>query len=132
MAQQKQAVDPAIANVPFPEKLELSESSENKHQEWTLFKQVFQNYEISSGLVHHEDRRRVATLLTCFSQSALRVFNSLTFGNEGESMNMTAVLEKMDEACKGVVNETFERYKFNTNVRKESEDSTRSIDISSS
>ena len=53
-----------IANVPFPAKLELSATGEERHQQWTLFKQVYDNYEVSSGLFKHEERLRVATLLT--------------------------------------------------------------------
>ena len=78
-----------------------------------LFKQIWQNYEISSKLVHHSSATRTATLLTCFQPSALKVYNSISFIEEADKTDIDVVLSKMSEFCKGVVNEMYERYLFN-------------------
>ena len=102
-----------LQHVPFPDKLDLKDNS-SRYQDWLLFKQIWQNYEISSQLVHHSSATRTATLLTCFQPSALKVYNSLSFVEEADKTDIDVVLSKMSEFCKGVVNETYERYLFNT------------------
>ena len=97
--------------MPFPDKLDLKNKS-SRYQDWLLFKQIWQNYEISSQLVHHSSATLTATLLTCFQPSALKVYNSLSFVEEADKTDIDVVL-KMGEFCKGVVNETYERYPFN-------------------
>ena len=54
-----------------------------------------------------------ATLLTCFQPSALKVYNSLSFVEKADKTDIDVVLSKISEFCKGVVNETYERYPFN-------------------
>ena len=44
----------------------------------------------------------------------LKVYNSLLFVEEADKTDIDVVLSKMSEFCKGVVNETYERYLFNT------------------
>ena len=99
--------------MPFPDKLDLKDNS-SRYQDWLLFKQIWQNYEISSQLVHHSSATCTSTLLTCFQPSALKVCNSLSFVEEADKTDIDVVLSKMSEFCKGVVYETYERYLFNT------------------
>lgn len=111
---------PAILqHVPFPPKLELKEGSARK-QDWETFRQIWDNYEISSMLADHPKRQRTATLLTCFSQSALKVYNGLQL-SEDEKFDIDIVLQKMEQACIGSVNETYERYIFHTKLQGTSE-----------
>ena len=79
---------------------------------------MWTNYEISSQLKEHATERRTATLLTCFWPSALKVFNSLNFGDKGQRYDIDIVLSKRTEFCQGIVNETYERYLFNTRRKK--------------
>ena len=44
-----------LQHVPFPEKLELS-SSDNRQSQWQRFRQIWDNYEISSGIADHDGR----------------------------------------------------------------------------
>ncbi|KXJ07257.1 hypothetical protein AC249_AIPGENE25139 [Exaiptasia diaphana] len=83
--------------------------------------QIWENYEISSQLKDHPKERRTATLLTCFQPSALQVYNSLSFASEQDKSDIDKVLEKMSEFCNGVVNETYERYLFNTRCQEPNE-----------
>ena len=100
-------------HVPFPDKLDLKDNS-SRYQTWLLFKQIWQNYEISSQLVHHSSATCTPTLLTCFQPSALKVYNGLSFVEEADKTDIDVVLSKLSEFCKGVVNEIYERYLFNT------------------
>ena len=56
-----------------------------------------------------------------FSPSALKVYNSLDFANEEEQYDIDLVLAKMTEFCRGVVNETYERYLFNTRSQRDNQ-----------
>ncbi len=112
-----------LQHVPFPHKLELKDMDRRK-EDWDLFKQVWENYEISSGLDRCPSKVRTATLLTCFSPTALKVYNQLDWEDEAHKTNITKVMEKFSELCKGVINETYERYIFNTR----SQNSDESVD----
>jgi hypothetical protein len=110
-----------LQHVPFPEKLILKDDASRK-KDWEMFKQIWENYEISSQRKEHPKRRRTATLLTCFTPSALKVYNSLLFNTEEDiKYDIDIVLEKMSEICRGVVNETYERYLFNTRTQESNE-----------
>ena len=109
-----QPVPQILQHVPFPSKLDFKDGASSRKSDWESFLQVWQNYEISSLLCDHPTERRTATLLTCFAPSALKVFNSLHFNDEAEKKNIDSVLDKMSRFCVGQVNETYERYMFNT------------------
>ena len=117
-----ESLDPRaiLQHVPFPSKLILKDDASRK-KDWEIFKQIWRNYETSSQLIEHPKKRRTATLLTCFSPSALKVYNSLNFANDNERCDIDIVLTKMTGFCQGVVNETYERYLFNTRSQGENE-----------
>jgi len=109
-----------LQHVPFPERLAFKDDATRK-QDWEMFRQAWENYEISPQLIDHPKKRRTATLLTCFSPSALKIYNSLTFESEDDKYDIDKVLEKMTTFCRGVVNETYERYIFNTRSQLDNE-----------
>ena len=51
----------------------------------------------------------------------MKVYNSLSFDNEEDKYDIDIVLNKMKEFCRGVVNETYERYVFNTRTQASNE-----------
>ena len=110
-----------LQHVPFLEKLELQEDPPSRKATWKAFQHVWVNYEICSGLNEYPTECRMATLLTCYSSSALQVFNSLTFTLENDKKDITIVLAKMDEACQGETNTTYEWYLINTRVQGQTE-----------
>ncbi|XP_006812157.1 uncharacterized protein LOC100366740 [Saccoglossus kowalevskii] len=110
----------SCSHVPFPDKLDLSDDR-SRAADWELFEQVWTNYEISSGLLEKDKKLRTATLLTCFSKSALQAFNSLSFDSEGDKQDIEIVMDKMRVLCVGQTNETYERYLFNMRVQKPDE-----------
>ena len=118
----KDAADPspALQHVPFPTKLILKDDAGRK-KDLEIFQQIWENYDISSQLNEYPTRRRTATLLTCFLPSALKVYNNFSFANEDDKYDIDVVLYKMTKFCRGVVNETYERYLFNIRSQSESE-----------
>ena len=80
-----------LQHMPFPDKLDLKDNS-SRYQDWLLFKQIWQNYEVSSQLVHHSSTTRTATLLTCFQPSVLKVYNSLSIVEEADKTDIDMVL----------------------------------------
>lgn len=113
--QAAQGAYPILQNVPFPNKLDFKDPHSIK-EDWEMFSQIWNNYEICSGLVNHTKQVRTATLLTCFQPSALKIYNSLGMSAE-EKTDIDVVLRRMEEHCRGVVNQTYERYKFNTRTQ---------------
>lgn len=61
-------------NIPFPAKLDIRG---NLATNWRHFKQVWENYEIATGLKDKNNELRVATLLTCLGAEALSVYDGL-------------------------------------------------------
>jgi len=119
-AEQSPRIPSILQHVPFPDKLAFRDDASRK-KDWEMFLQIWENYEISSQLIEHPKRRRTATLLTCFSPSALKVYNSLSFDRADDKQDIDKVIEKMTEFCQGVVNETYERYLFNTRSQQVNE-----------
>ena len=111
---------PVLQHVPFPTKLILKDDAGRK-KDLEIFQQIWENYDISSQLNEYPRRRRTATLLTCFLPSALKVYNNFSFANEDDKYDIDVVLYKMTKFCRGVVNETYERYLFNIRSQSESE-----------
>ena len=106
-------------SLPFPDKLHFADTDKrDRSATWALFRQIWENYEESSQLVDQPKVRRTATRLTCFSPSALKVYNSLSFEEESHKHDIDIVIEKMTAACQGIINESYERYVFNTRVQQ--------------
>ena len=59
----------AMVGIPPPKELDLS--VENRSNNWELFQQTWQNYEIASGLSEKPENVKVATLLSIIGHSAL-------------------------------------------------------------
>ena len=110
---------PILQCVPFPKPLELTGA--NNAQVWTYFSQVWQNYEIASQLNQHPANVRLATLLTCFGESAYTVYNSIKFDTEADKQKIDIVLTKLKDYCVGQTNEIYERYIFNRRIQEPNE-----------
>lgn len=91
-----------------PGNIDLSASKEDN---WKIWKQQWQNYAIVSRLNKQPQDYRTAMLLNCIGTEALKVYNGFTFEAEP---TVDAVIEKFDQHIIGTVNETYERYKFNS------------------
>lgn len=97
-------------NVPLPRPLSLEgDMKEN----WEVFSQVWENYEIITGLEHEDDRYRIAHFMTAIGQEAVKIHNGLPFKDEAEKKKFSTILKLWKEYCSGRTNLTYERYKFN-------------------
>lgn len=54
-------------------------------------------------------------------RGALKVYNGLSFESEEDRQNLSKILEKLEEYAIGEVNETYERYVFNSRNQGASE-----------
>ena len=98
-------------NVPIPRPLSLEgDMKEN----WGVFFELWENYEIITGLENENDRYRIAHFLTAIGPEAVRIHNGLPFRNPEEKKDFKIILKLWKEYCVGRTNLTYERYKFNT------------------
>ena len=110
-----------LQNVPFPHKLEVTRSSNENAENWSHFKSVWSFYEIASRLSTHPSEIRVATMLSCFSKEALKVYTNCRFTLETYRKDITKVLQALDNYFVGEHNETYESYIFNKRVQEKDE-----------
>ena len=106
------------SNIPLPPKLE---TKRNLAENWKIWKQIWESYEIVSNLVKQEDIYRVATFITCIGANALEIYNGLLFESEAHRKNMAKIMELMEKHCIGTTNVTYERYKFNNQNQEQGE-----------
>ncbi len=107
------------SNVPLPPRLDIKG---NTAQNWKVWKQIWDSFEIVSGLGTQENKYRVATFITCVGQEALEIYNGLPFQNDRDKQDMPKILNLMEEFCVGQTNVIYERYVFN-NRRQEAGES---------
>ena len=93
---------------------------DNKIENWTLWKQVWQNFLIVARLDAQPAEYKVALFLSYVGVDALRMYNSMKF-DEGENGTVEGIIKKFDEVLIGEINETYERYVFNSRSQKEGE-----------
>lgn len=103
--------------IPPPNALQLS--GNNVSSNWKIFKQMWLNYEIATGLLDEENpEKRIATFLAYIGEEALKVYNTFTWNVQSDQRNLNKVLEKFDEFCNPKKNTTYERYVFNCRKQK--------------
>ena len=97
-------------NFPLPPKLVVtSDLSKN----WKNFRQLWDSYEIATGLTERQDKYRIATLITCIGAEALSLYNGLPFASADDRQKMSTTLQLLEEHCVGHTNVIYERYLFN-------------------
>ena len=105
-------------NIPLPANIKLTG---NMKSNWQTFKQVWDSYELLTGLKNEPHKYRVATFITCIGVEALERHNGLPFKSEEERQNMDVILKLWEEHCVGLTNVIYERYVFNKAVQHEGE-----------
>ena len=88
---------------------------------WKHFHQVWTNYAIITGLEKQTEEYKVALFLHCIGSEALKTFNGFSFDDESSRKKLDKVIEKFEEYTIGRINETFERYRFNSRNQEPSE-----------
>ena len=107
----------AYALIPVPDKLQLSGS---KSLNFELFEQSWKNYELATGLKDKPEEQRLATLLSIIGNEGLVVYNAFTWSYD-ETRSVDSVLYKFEKYCKPKLNETYERYIFNSRKQEDNE-----------
>ena len=86
--------------------------------DWPIWKQQWANYVVVSRLDGQSPQYQTAMLLNSIGTDALKVFNGFVFVDEPIAVD--SIIRKFDDHIIGQLNETYERYKFNS--RKQNTD----------
>ena len=106
------------SNVPHPQHLNVSG---NLASQWKKWKQIWDSYEIVTGLNQKDTAYRVATFITCIGPDAIEIYNGLAFENEGDNQDIEKVIELFNKHCVGEQNVIYERYIFNNRAQEQGE-----------
>jgi hypothetical protein len=96
--------------------------SGNLKKSWELFHQVWDAYEIITGLDNQDDKTRVAHFIIAIGPDALEIHNGLPFKSEEEKQTMGVIFELWENHCVGKIIVIYERYTFNNCVQTSSFD----------
>ena len=111
-----------MAGIMPPGKLD---ATVNIAENWKVWKQMWTNYMVIAKLDSQPPEYKVALFLHCIGVDALKIFNGFQFNQPEDRNNMAKIIEKFDQFTIGELNETFERYTFNSRNQEENE----SIDV---
>ncbi|KAL9988400.1 hypothetical protein ACROYT_G002838 [Oculina patagonica] len=75
----------------------------------------------SKSAKEQTEEYKVALFLHCIGSKALKTFNGFSFDDESDRKKLNKVIEKFEEYTVGRINETFERYRFNSRNQEPSE-----------
>ena len=87
----------ASFGLPLQEPLQLQLG--NTAQKWKKFKQIWNNYEIATGVAKKDKPTLVVTLLTVIGEEDVDVYNTFTWDEEGDELKIEKVLEKFESFC---------------------------------
>jgi len=94
-------------------------------ENWKVWKQTWNNYVTIAKLGTQPPEYKAALFLHCIGVDALKIFNGFQFDSPDDRNNLSKIIEKFDQYTIGKLNETFERYNFNSQNQEENE----SIDV---
>ena len=86
-----------------------------------MFKQRWSSYTILSGFENLERKVQVALILNLLADDALKAYNGFQFDTPDEERTVKEIMEKMEKFCVGEVNQTYERFIFNSRKQSEGE-----------
>lgn len=98
---------------PAPVKLD-----KNAVNNWKLWKQIWKHYSVVSNIDKQTPDYQRSFLLASIGTDALQIYNG---SDPQDTDTVDQILTKLDTHILGEVNETFERYKFNTRIQKPDE-----------
>ena len=80
---------------------------------WAKFRQLWDSYELVTGLKDKDDKIRVATFVTAIGSEALDIHINLPYESDDDRQKMLVVLQLWDTHCPGATNVIYERFKCN-------------------
>ena len=93
----------------------------NVADNWKVWKQMWSNYMVAAQLETQPSAYKVALFLHCIGVDALKIYNGFQFDSPEDRNDLAKVIQKFDEFTIGELNETFERYTFNSRNKQENE-----------
>jgi hypothetical protein len=108
MAVEQATNAPIIHGIQPPTGLDLK--LRNKAENWKAYKQRWENNIIVTQLDKQPEEYRVALFLYCIGQEAVKVYNIFDLAPEDK----VKIIDEFDKYAIGQVNETYERYNFNS------------------
>lgn len=102
-------------SIPLPS-LRVSDMGDFKSH-YSRFRQMWDSYEILTGLDKKPDALRVATFIQAIGCDFLDIHNNLPYKSDAEKSDMKVILTLWDEHAKGKVNVIYERHLFNSVVQ---------------
>jgi len=106
----------AMAGIMPPGKLV---TTGNVADNWKVWKQMWSNYMVIAQLEMKPSAYKVALFLHCISVDALKIFNGFQFDSPDDKNDLAKIIQKFDEFTIRELNETFERYIFNSRNQQE-------------
>ena len=97
----------------------------NMAENWKLWKQMWSNYMVTARLDTQLPAYKVALFLHCIGVDALKIYNGFQIDSPEDRNDLANIIQKFSEFTIGELNETFERYTFNSRNQQENE----SIDV---
>lgn len=108
----------AMAGILPPGRLDMTA---NIADNWKVWKQIWTNYMVIASLDSQSSEYKVALFLHRIGVNALKIFDGFQFDCPEDKNDLTKIIEKFDQFTIGELNETFERYTFNSRNQEESE-----------
>ena len=108
----------AMAGIMPPGKLV---ATGNVADNWKVWKQMWSNYMVIAQLQMKLPAYKVALFLCCIGVDELKIFNGFQFDSPDDINDLEKIIQKFDEFNIGELNETFERYTFNSRNQHENE-----------
>ena len=108
----------AMAGIMPPGKLV---TTGNVADNWKVWKQMWSNYMVIAQLKMKLPVHKVALFLHCIGVDALKIFNGFQFNSPDNKNDLAKIIQKFNEFTIGELNETFERYTFNSSNQQEDE-----------
>lgn len=99
----------------------LSTAPKHIKDNWKLFKQRWNNYQILTALDQQTREYQVALFLHTIGDDGLKIYNGLQFAQPEEERTVDHIIAAFDSFAIGEINETYERFVFNSRVQNESE-----------
>ena len=88
---------------------------------WKLFKQKWSNYSVITNLNKQNNEYQVALLLHTIGDEALKIYNSFNFKTPDSNRTVAEIIKKFDDFAIGEINETYERFVFNSRNQQDNE-----------
>ena len=107
-----------MAGIMPPRRLD---TTANIADNWKLWKQMWTNYMVIANLDSQSSEYKVALFFLCIGVKALKIFNGFQFDRPGDKYDLIKIIEKFNQFTIGELNETFERYTFNSRNQEENE-----------